>query len=81
MKFAMVKAICYHYSTPHYAEKGTPWEKSWDTALAFIFRGSAEEADEIVRKLNEEMPEYLNKYEKVPEDVDFYFWQEQEDFD
>lgn len=72
--------ICYKTKTPVYYNKGTKWEKTCDTFLAYPTYKSFEDAQKEAEELNKNKPATLwNKQEIDWEKVDYFFADSQED--
>lgn len=71
--------ICYKQHIPTVYNKGTQWEKSEDTFLAYYYRGTKEQAQAEVDRINTEKPEKLFNGELAKCNDRTYFVKEQEE--
>lgn len=76
----MSNTICYKTKEPVYYNKGTKYESSCDTFLAYYTHKSDEEALREVEKLNAEKPAKLWNGDKVDwKKVEYFFVHKQEE--
>jgi len=78
----MMTTICYKTKEPTYYNKGTEWEKSCDTFLAYYTCKTMEEAEVETEEMNRTHPtHYSNGLPIDWEKIDYFFVDEQEMFD
>jgi len=75
----MMNTICYKTTEPTYYNKGTKWEKTCDTFLAYYTYKNDEDAAAEVNRLNETRPEVLPTGAPAPKNVAYYFVNKQEE--
>lgn len=72
--------ICYKTTEPTYYNKGTKYEKTCDTFLAYYTYKTVEEAQTECDKLNTEHPEKLWNGERIDwTKIAYFFVSEQEE--
>ena len=78
----MSTVICYKMKEPVYYNKGTKYETTCDTFLAYYTYKNVEEAQVEVDELNNEKPTKLWNGEPINwDEIDFFFVDEQEEID
>jgi len=78
----MMTTICYKTKEPTYYNKGTEWESSCDTFLAYYTCKTMEEAQADVDMMNSTHPTHFSNGERIDWDkIDYLFVDEQEMFD
>lgn len=76
----MKTVICYKMKIPVYYNKGTQWESSCDSFLAYYTNKTVEAAQEEVNEINSTHPAKLWNSKPVNwEEVDYFFVSEQEE--
>lgn len=75
----MATVICYKTNKPMICNKGTKYESSHDTFLAYYTYKSVEEAQKEVDEINKTKPEKLWNGELAKCDERTYFVSEQEE--
>ena len=76
---AKTAVICYKLKNPVIYNKGTKWERGYDTFLAYQTYKPLYEAELEADDLNMDMPETLWNGERIDWDnIDYFFAQEQE---
>lgn len=75
----MKTVICYKLDKPVIYNKGTKWEKTEDTFLAYYTHKTVEEAQKEVDIINTEKPEKLWNGEPADYEHRIYFASEQEE--
>jgi hypothetical protein len=75
----MAMTVCYKLNTPIIYNKGTKHESSCDTFLAYYYRGTREQTQAHVDKLNTEKPERLFNGELALCEERIYFVNEQDE--
>lgn len=78
-KTNMVTVICYKQNVPTVYNKGTKWEKTCDTFLAYQTYKTLEEAQRECDEMNANKPERLFNGQLAKCDERVYFAQVQEE--
>lgn len=75
----MTNAVCYKLKTPHIINKGTAFEKQYDTFLAYETYKALEEVEKEVATINETKPARMWNGEPIDwNKVDYFFVNTQE---
>lgn len=76
----MTNTICYKTKEPVYYNKGTKWERTHDTFLAYYTYKNDAEAQAEADRLNAEHPATLWNGEKIDwTKIDYFFVNKQEE--